>query len=267
MKLDLPLHLLRAETRTGESPIVLIHSINGDASVYEPLARRLAWPGNVIAIEATSPPTSLAQLAADHIKALRDAGLESPWVVGGWAAGGVIAAEMAAQLVDAGDVVRAVAVLDSRVPAPEMRNRPSDDVALAGNFVDQVTRMFGVSVRRRPLRADPDELLAVLDEVGAVPAGWDATETSRRFDIFAATVRAFFRHEPRRVSAPVALFEAQEAHPQHPKPPTLGWEPFAEHLVRTPIPGSHFTLLHEQHATQLATIVDEVLSRVAARGS
>ncbi len=267
MKLEVPLHVLRAELHSGADPLVLVHSINGDASVYTPLARELQWPGAVIALEATSPPESLRGLAIDHIKALRDAGLRAPWCLGGWAAGGVIAAEMAAQLADAGEVVRAVAVLDSRVPVPEMRNRPTDDVMLAGHFVDQITRTRGTPVLRRPQHAEPAELLAVLGEVDAVPPGWDVQETSRRFAIFAALVRGFFRHEPRRVAAPVALFEAQESHPQHPKPPTLGWEPYADQLIRTPIPGSHFTLLLEQHAPQLAAILDEVLPRLAGRES
>ena len=76
-----------------------------------------------------------------------------------------------------------------------------------------------------------------------------------------ALIRAFFHHEPQPVPVPLHLFEAADAHPGHPRPPTLGWEALAPQLVRHSIAGTHFDLLAPPRIDALARTIDGCLPR------
>jgi len=61
-------------------------------------------------------PASLAEIAAIHVAAVRRRQPSGPYHLVGWSLGGVIAHEMSRQLVDAGEQVGVLMVLDSRPP-------------------------------------------------------------------------------------------------------------------------------------------------------
>ncbi len=61
-------------------------------------------------------PASLAEIAAIHVAAVRRCQPSGPYHLVGWSLGGVIAHEMSRQLVDAGEQVGVLMVLDSRPP-------------------------------------------------------------------------------------------------------------------------------------------------------
>jgi thioesterase domain-containing protein len=56
------------------------------------------------------------------------------------------------------------------------------------------------------------------------------------------------------------LIETQDEVPQHPRPPTLGWEGFSKHIERRRIAGTHFSMLRTPHVTTLARVLNELLS-------
>jgi thioesterase domain-containing protein len=258
-----PIRSLR-EARSGEPPLVFVHPISGDARAYASLAQRLEQAGAVLGIDArglageAAPRDSLAEMAAAYLAALRARG-GGPWRLAGWSIGGVIAAEMAAQLAEAGEPPSFLALLDCRAPVPEMRARPAGERDMARRFVLVTAYVAGREPSREPESADPAELLALLAADGLAPPGWDEAEVARRLAVFAANLRALFGHPQRRVPVPVHLFESEAEHPRHPKPATLGWEAHAAVVRRARVPGTHFTLLAEAHVPRLAAALDLAL--------
>jgi len=57
------------------------------------------------------------------------------------------------------------------------------------------------------------------------------------------------------------LFESADAHPSHPKPPTLGWDDLAPSIERHEVAGTHFTLLAPRRIESLARTISRCLPR------
>lgn len=260
------LNPLRASRTRSAPALVFIHPVLGDSEVYRTLAERLEWAGPVLGIDAPGLhadeplPTSLADFAARYHAELADE--TSPRYLAGWAVGGVIAAELSQRMREAGEEVRFLGLLDSRAPIPAMRDRPTDRDSLARGFVATSARVAGREPPAPPASGAADEVMSALRAAGVLPPGWDEATIRRRCDVFASVVTSFFHHPQRALATPVHLFEAEEVHPDHPRPDSLGWEDHAQ-VERAPIGGTHFTLLAPQHIDRLARTLDAALARIA----
>nr|WP_248950041.1 non-ribosomal peptide synthetase [Rhodococcus opacus] len=99
-------------------PLFCIHPAAGIAWCYTGLAEHL--PGRVLyGVQATGDtdlPSSIAELAARHIDAIRTVQPTGPYHLLGWSLGGTVAQEMAVQLHEAGHEVATLAMLDTLLP-------------------------------------------------------------------------------------------------------------------------------------------------------
>jgi thioesterase domain-containing protein len=264
----LPNIRLLAPGAASAPALVFVHPSSGDSADYAPLVARMSWPGAILGIDAAGlrgdgpPPSSpsIAGYATSYLACLRESGAGAPGFLLGWLVGGVIAAEMSQQLVDAGESVAFLGLFDSPAPKPHMQSRPTDELTLARIFAGVTARFSSREIREPPADASPAAVLRSLRDAGAAPPEWSEDDVGRRLVMFAGLARALFSHEQRQVSTRVHLFEAESEHPQHPRPPTLGWEHHAADVVHVPIPGNHFTLMAEEHAARLAGLVDRYLA-------
>jgi len=236
------------------APVVCIHPVTGRVDAYRALADALAWPGPVLAIAA--PPPSDGELAildlATRYATLVD--ITVPLHVVGWGLGGVIAAELAAEVAARGGTVGFVGIIDARAPTQEMRARPTDRATLVKAFLQHVA----LARELAPVAPTGTDTAAVLDALRRCGAddGLDADDVEARLQTFMALVRAFYRHTPRRSPVAIDLFESTESHPSHPRPPTLGWDGLAPAVAHHPVAGDHFTVLAPRHAPALARAID-----------
>jgi thioesterase domain-containing protein len=108
--------------RGGPRRLYLVHDGEGETLIYLNLARRMPDDLAVLAIEPhriTRVPlahATIEEMAAFHINELRKTQLHGPYLLGGLCAGGVIAYEMAAQLVQAGESIALLALLETVTP-------------------------------------------------------------------------------------------------------------------------------------------------------
>ena len=108
-------------TRT---PLFLVHPGDGDVLAYPVLARLLGPDQPSYALRAQgiddgrAMPSSLPELAAEYVEAVREVQPHGPYALGGFCLGGPIAAEMAAQLAAAGEETAALILLDPRFRRP-----------------------------------------------------------------------------------------------------------------------------------------------------
>jgi thioesterase domain-containing protein len=257
----MPVAVLRAGDLRAP-PVVCIHPISGRADVYLPLAPALDWPGPVLGISAPDPTgeghrlTDLASRYCDELD------LRLPPLLLGWSIGGVIAAEMSRTLAARGSTVSFLGILDSRAPQPEMRQRPTDRDTLARSFLHHIA----LTREQPPLGAPPPssqpaDLLAALRGLGAGDEFTGEAEVERRLQRYMALVKALFHHVQHPVPLKLHLFESADAHPSHPRPPTLGWDDLAPSIERHIVAGTHFTLLAPHRAAALARTIAGCLPR------
>jgi thioesterase domain-containing protein len=260
----MPLAILRAGD-ARMAPLVCVHPVSGRAVDYQLLADALDWPGPVLGLNAPEPGSDarepgyrLTELASRYCDELD---LSTPQLLLGWSIGGVLAAELSRIIVARGGVVTFLGVLDSRAPQPEMRERPTDRDTLARFFLHQLALTRELVPVAPPPSTRPDDLFAALRALGVADEFGDEAELERRLQIFMGLIRAFFHHVQRPVPVVLHLFESADAHPSHPRPPTLGWDDLAPSIERHEVAGTHFTLLAPHRIEALARTISRHLPR------
>ena len=124
--------VVRLSATTDGTPVWCVHTAAGVVEQFRPLADALTAPVFGLQlpelIDATRDmPDTLAALAARHVATLRAVQAHGPYRLVGWSLGGVIAHEIARQLVDAGEEVTQLVLLDPRTPA-ELSSVPDDEL-------------------------------------------------------------------------------------------------------------------------------------------
>lgn len=114
--------VVRLSQTTDGAPVWCVHTAAGVVEQFRPLADALASPVFGLQLpellDATRDmPDSLPALAARHVATLRQVQAHGPYRLVGWSLGGVIAHEIARQLVEAGEDVTQLVLLDPRTPA------------------------------------------------------------------------------------------------------------------------------------------------------
>jgi thioesterase domain-containing protein len=114
----------------GPANFFLVHDGDGNTHLYLNLARRMP---DSIAVFGIAPRgivgvplahTRIEDMASSYVKEVRKRQPRGPYLLGGLCAGGVIAHEMASQLLHAGEIVELVVLLDAATPqAPKRRGR------------------------------------------------------------------------------------------------------------------------------------------------
>ena len=103
-------------------PFFAVHSVGGQVFCYVQLARLLGKDQPFYGLQAPSlnesevQQTSIEEMAAHYVSAVREVQAEGPYFLGGYSFGGMVAFEMAQQLRAEGQAVALVALLDSRSP-------------------------------------------------------------------------------------------------------------------------------------------------------
>jgi amino acid adenylation domain-containing protein len=102
-------------------PLFLVHAIGGNVLNYKRLDAHIAADQPIYALQAAGlqdrrmDTTTIEEVAHTYLAALRSAQPEGPYYLGGFSAGGVVAYEMAQQLVRAGQNVAILLLFDSSI--------------------------------------------------------------------------------------------------------------------------------------------------------
>ncbi len=103
-------------------PIFMVHPPGGIVVCYRELARHLAGDQPLFGIRSRGLhgqeqlPGSVEQMAAEYVSAMKTVQPSGPYCVGGWSLGGLVAYEMAQQLLASGQQVAQLTLLDTTIP-------------------------------------------------------------------------------------------------------------------------------------------------------
>ena len=222
-----PLH-----ERGARPPFVYVHGDFMAAGFHTHSLARLLGPEQPIyvvhphGLADRSIPTSIEAMAADRLRVLRAMRPHGPYVVGGHCNGAFVAFELARQLIDAGEEVPAVIVVDASAPGATGGGAP-DEAAVS----------------------------AVLTSAG-FPVAHD-----RMSDLAHRLYRAMLAYRGGRLDTHLAVVRAGEsdtsAHDEH-------WRRFARTFELQVIPGDHKSLVTGENADAFAAVVRGVIDRAIA---
>lgn len=261
---------------SGDDPeiLFLVHTGGGTVLNYMPLVRHLAADRPVHAIQARglsgeAPPQSdLSEIAADYIGALRAIQPRGPYRLGGHSFGGLIAYEMASQLVSNGEDVVLLALFDTALArAGESMSARSEQERTAHDLAGAVAifrRFTGLGAdlpyeRLRDLTVDEQIALVAeaFDQDGAFPAAQGDELVRNLLRVAQAHREARLAWQPAASPIPITLFRASDImaddEPAMIDDEALGWRGVSAGPVRVLwVAGDHVTMMAERNAASLA---------------
>ena len=127
----------------------MVHPPGGIVVCYQALAQRLGRERPFYGIRSRGLhgepdlPGRLEEMAEEYVAAIREVQPRGPYLLGGWSAGGLVALEMAQQLLAQGESIGMLALLDT---SPETADDP--------NWADKPGMEYGLDLSlRRALAA------------------------------------------------------------------------------------------------------------------
>ena len=249
-------------------PFLLVHG----HPLFWQLAQHGAedWPFLALmppVVEDLPSPLTLENLAAYHVRSIREFQPAGPYYLGGWCYDGVAALEIARQLRLSGEQVGGLILFDARNPvvsglAPSQGGRPSVWTRLAYHrarmreipcrewlgYTAQRCVTIGVYLKRRAFRAR--YALGLLN---------DRRMTSLVRDMEQIVARAVANYVPSRYDGPVILIRPEDRAKSLKEDITCGWGSVVENLVVHEVPGNHRTMFASPNVEILGSILCEMM--------
>ncbi len=264
-----PAELVAIQPGGGKRPLFMIHPAGGQVFPYIHLARFLGADQPCYGLqsigleEGQEPQARIEDMAVYYLRALRTVQPTGPYLLAGWSMGGVIAFEMAQQLLALNEGVAMLAMFDGRIPTADDSFPEQDAEALA-----LVERYFGVALGSTESLAglpEDEQLASVLEQAksaGLVPVELGVSEARRFVKVLRNDLRATQNYALRRYPGRITFFKAGEASESSSVDPTMGWADWAEGGVEVhAVPGNHATLMYEPHVAILAEALTACLTR------
>jgi FkbH-like protein len=284
------------ELKRGSSlNLFLVHDGDGETLLYANLARRLPIDMAVFGLQprhvANVPlaHTRIEDMAASYVELMRTRQPHGPYLLGGMCAGGVIAYEMACQLVCAGEHVDAVVILDAATPQATRRTG-----RIAKQRMGRFARLFAEN------SVDEVSLVRRLGVIGGAVIGkiwntvsWEVNSFYTRWSVRARfwllqkllarrwpwpriisglTVRQIYEcaeasYIPKPLSETAVILVRAKIGEAGDTPyvdiysdQTLGWATVTSGLTIADVDGGHFSMLQEPFVRSLASILRSALT-------
>ena len=254
----------------GGMPLFLVHGAEGQITPFYQLAGKLGRQQPLYAFQAPARhgnrTITLEEIATEYGREITAKNGSHPLVLGGWSAGGLIAFELARQLLQTAIPVAALVMFDTHLPVLFPEEKESPDVVLR-----HLATMAGYGQDRRQ-----QLMRAYAPRVGAQespPAGKEALDPGfltrhlpefepgfviQLWQTFATHVAATARYRPEPLPIPMHLLEPEQG--GHSPPAGLQWQRLGLVPERHTVPGDHFTMWQDPHVHQLAHILTKVIA-------
>jgi thioesterase domain-containing protein len=261
---------------SAEPPLFLIHAAGGIVSPYVHLAHRLDPQESFYGIEhpgihGSRVSHSIPELARSYLDVIREAQPSGPYLVGGWSFGGLVAYEVAQQIVASGGRVALLAVLDSFLPTDDSVRQARADI------LRTYLRHYGLHEQAIPLdaaaevSAPTDEKLAYahqeLRRRGLLPAQLDLRAFTERFAVYSHAIEATRAYVPS-AGYPGQVTVFRSASRAAGQSCSGGWSRLRPaRLVVHDVPGDHYQMLQEPWVATLAELLRPLLNSARFNGA
>jgi thioesterase domain-containing protein len=215
-----------------------------------------------------TPLSSIEEMATHYLPAIRTLDPMGPYHLGGWSMGGIIALEMARQLVAEGVEVAGLTLIDTHLPDPNAENLEDDQKRFWRAFAQELglgNKAITFVEKHLKKRAKPSleqrfaTLLKAAHTSKVLPPSFDIAEIEARFAVFSACVRAIEHHEVQPlVGVPTLLVEAQDRVDRGGLELAPLWRPIIREapLYAESLSGNHRSILTGTDAVRLARLLE-----------
>ncbi|MEG4836965.1 amino acid adenylation domain-containing protein [Microcoleus sp. B9-D4] len=281
--------LVAIQSGSEKRPFFFVPGVGGNVIYLYELARHLGSEQPFYGLQArgldgeSEPFTHLEEIATYYIEAIQRVQPSGPYLLGGHSFGGVVACEMATQLLKQGHEVALLAIID--VVAPIVGNKPNcsdeDEAAYLFDFASYIEYMFSLNleVSKETLASQSQEeqlnyLKERLIRVNLLPPDAGIRLVRGLVQVYIASLKAHRAYLPSGLQQiPITLFRSSEVDvfegdteelTQRRKEPALGWNEFSSTIHIHVVPGNHSTMMQQPHVQVLATQLLSYLEQAQA---
>nr|WP_234711144.1 alpha/beta fold hydrolase [Nostoc punctiforme] len=242
-----------------------MHPVGGNILCYYELSLHLDSDQPFYGLQAlglngeSQPYTRIEDMAAKYIEALREIQPNGPYFLGGWSMGGIVAFEMATQLLRNGDRVAMLAMLDSPAPVNSKEIAEIDDYNDVKILVDFATDMAQSAGKNLSGSVEQLQALMTLDEqlnyfleqariVNLLPLDFELEQLRCLLKVFKSNVLALQSYTPQVYPNKILYFQASDEVSNEFSNPTYIWGGLSGKPIEIiTIPSNHYTIITKPH--------------------
>ncbi|HEX6288636.1 MAG TPA: amino acid adenylation domain-containing protein, partial [Herpetosiphonaceae bacterium] len=255
-------------------PLFCVHPIGGHVLCYVKMAQEIGLDQPCYGLQARGleqdepPPMSIEAMATDYLAAIRAVQPHGPYLLSGWSFGGVVAFEMAQQLLRQGEEVALLALLDSSLDPPiQAALTPTEEILnLAWGLGGIFGKELGLTAEELEGRDQEEQLAYLLDRIRhmeLLPADIGLPQMRRYLAIFRTSVTAAHSYVPQVYPESILLLLAEESQPGLQEKREADWSAVAAGgLIIDNVPGNHYSMMRDpdQMARRLRAELDRVIA-------
>jgi len=253
------------------APFFCVHPVGGQVISYAELSQELGIEQPFYGLQ--SPPAnfspasdiSIEQMATLYNREIRSIQPVGPYLLSGWSMGGLVAWEMAQQLIKEGETIRLLALMDTTPPSGYLEADDRDDeISMLARFALDMSRLVGKDPRplvEQFFEADAQDQWNMVQETltsyGVLAPNTANAEMTALLDVYTRDARAMNNYSLHPSDQSVVYFRASET----PERFSKLWTTWAGgdihiHLVS----GDHYTMLRRPNVHTIAETLQRHLS-------
>jgi thioesterase domain-containing protein len=258
----------------SERPLFLVHDGWGSVAYAQVLHHHFDGELPVYALPPVSseelPLRTVEGMATRLVRMVREVQPVGPYRLAGWSFGGILAYEMAAQLIGQDQAVEFLGMIDTYHPSAAA-NGAGD--AGHGEYLplpilrgEDAGESDGMGPGERASAASEADLGAFATErreKGLLPGHLTADEAREVQDRLRISLLSLRGYSPRPVPLPVHLFVARD---DDGVDPWRGWQALLDHvsISATPVPGTHLSMMEAPNVESLGRALSREIGRATA---
>lgn len=262
-------HPLLAPLKTTglKTPLFMVHPPGGIVLCYRELANHLPDTQPLWAIRSRglhgqeTLPGGMAEMAADYIQAIRTVQPVGPYLLGGWSLGGLVAYEMARQLLLCGDHVKRLVFLDTTIPEGASELVPLEEqvnVGLEYGIHLRLDQLGGLTAEEQlPMLYEHATKLGILTQQSAPDLVARVLKDLQHLFGHHVKLSCDYRLQP--IAAELLLMRPQEVPFAMKVTEDRGWRHLVSKVRVCYVPGHHHNMVQAPHAERLASRIAEEL--------
>ncbi len=266
--------LIPIQPNGDRTPLFCIHPVGGSIFCYQKLAHYLSEAQPLYGLQSLGingeqePLTSIEEMSTRYIEALQTVQPQGPYQLAGWSMGGVIALEMAQQLIARGEKIASFIIIDAFLPqADKGMPKEFDEVTLLMMLAKDLSQALGLDLPLsetylRQMKAD-EQLHYVLKQAqqsNVLPPETKLDYLRQMLTVFKANHRALANYTPKSFAGHIELFYAAQRGEKGNLELIQAWEKLAGNgLMRYAVAGNHYEIWQEPNLQTLAAEIEKCL--------
>ena len=279
--------LVEIQPQGAKSPLFCMHGIGGDVLIYWELAHRLGQNQPTYGLqmqglyEGQQPHESVAECAAFYIKELKEIQPQGPYYLCGYSSGGIMAYEMAQQLMTEGEKVALLAMIDTNPSEEQGLGKKIRNPRYVWGFLKNLPYWIQDLSRRSPRKLVSDvarkcdigikKVTEMLRPQGSTEKDVDLANvmdgnveglSDQRQVAMQVHYQALVSYEPKMYSGRIDMFRSRRQPLFGFHDEKLGWGDLIEGQMDVKhINGPHFQIMAPPYVDELADIFKKQLNK------